>query len=136
MVSESQSLMLPKFLQSLSNPSIQKVFLTGCGGGFDFVHSMCLIPELKRLNKKFIIGSYSFGDPKSIQSETIFERETKFGSIIAKKVYKSSLCSSYYCPEVGICAFLDDEYPNDAPHFIYAYYARDFSVPILTELYS
>ena len=130
----SSSFFLPKFLSSLSNPSIKTVFLTGCGGGFDFVHSMCLIPELKRQHKSFIIGSYSFGLPESIQAETIFSSTTSV-PVIAKRVTAKSSCSSHYCPEVAICAFLDSEYPEDSPHSVYAYYARAFSVPILSDLH-
>lgn len=134
MQAENISCMLPKFLKSLSNPAISTVFLTGCGGGFDFVHSMCLIPELKRLGKSFIIGSYSFGDPESISGEVIF-RSKGVSPVIAKKVSAKSECSERYCPEVAICAYLDLQFPEDSPHFIYAYYARDYSIPLLTELH-
>lgn len=127
------SLFTPKFLQDLSNPSINSVFLTGCGGGFDFVHSVTIIPELKRLNKSYIIGSYSFGQPQEIKAEIIFS--TLDSTVIAKKVYACSECSQDYCPEVAICQFLDLEFPEDSPHFVYAYYARDFSVGILKELH-
>jgi hypothetical protein len=122
--------MLPKFLRQLYNPLISTVFLTGCGGGFDFVHSMCLIPELKRLNKKIIIGSYSFGDPEIIEGEVIFKHQDT-RTIIAKKVTGASLCSSSYCPEVAVCSFLDRKFPEAGPHFVYAYYARDFCVNLL-----
>ncbi len=54
------SLLTPGFVQRLSDPSIKTVMLCGCGGGFDFVHSLVLYPELRRLGKSIIIGSYSF----------------------------------------------------------------------------
>ena len=42
------SLFLPRFLESLADPSIGTVMLCGCGGGFDFVHSLIVPPsELK-----------------------------------------------------------------------------------------
>ena len=34
-----------------------------------------------------------------------------------------------------VCSFLDLRYPSSAPHFVYAYYARDFTVPLLTRFY-
>lgn len=37
--------------------------------------------------------------------------------------------------QVRICSFLDSKYPESAPHFVYAYYARVFSVQSLTRLY-
>ncbi len=40
-----------------------------------------------------------------------------------------------YQPEIGYCAFLDQEFPGNAPHFMYACYARDFVPKQLTELY-
>ncbi len=57
------SLFLPPFLRRLADPSVKTVMLCGCGGGFDFVHSLLLYPELKRLGKSVVIGSYSFGNP-------------------------------------------------------------------------
>ncbi|GAH13399.1 unnamed protein product, partial [marine sediment metagenome] len=41
----------------------------------------------------------------------------------------------YYAPEIHVCRFLDQEYPNESPHSMYAYYARDFTVPLLTKFY-
>lgn len=126
------SLFTPKFLQDLSDPQITTVFLTGCGGGFDFVHGLCLIPELKRLNKEIIIGSYSFGDPNEIHAEKVNFNKP----ITVKKVFASSKCSQSYCPEVAICAYLDQEFPDSSPHSIYAYYARDFTVIDLQALHN
>lgn len=57
------SVFLPTFLKRLADPSIKTVLLCGCGGGFDFVHSLVLYPKLRRLDKSVIVGSYSFGDP-------------------------------------------------------------------------
>jgi hypothetical protein len=130
------STLLPKFLRDLDNSAISTVFLTGCGGGFDFVHSLCLIPELKRLGKKFVIGSYSFGDPQQVRGEVIFASDDHDRPIIAKRVTAESSCSDYYCPEVGICSYLDQQYPDDAPHFVYAYYARHFPIHLLTSLHN
>jgi hypothetical protein len=43
--------------------------MVGCGGGFDFVHSMMLYPELKRMNKKIVMTSFSFGDVREVKSK-------------------------------------------------------------------
>jgi hypothetical protein len=58
------SLLLPTFAEQLADPAIRTVLLDGCGGGFDFVHALALYPELIRLDKEVVIGSYSFGDPQ------------------------------------------------------------------------
>jgi hypothetical protein len=133
MVDHDASPLLPEFLKLLASPSIHTVMLAGCGGGFDFVHSLALYPELKRLNKRVVIGSYSFGDPHEITGEApvVFD----VGGIIAKRVTAESVPNSYYGPEVHVCSFLDEQYPEDVPHFVYAYYARSFTVPLLQRFY-
>src|SRR3954447_1671050 len=82
------SFFLPSFLRRLTDPSVRTVMLCGCGGGFDFVHSLLLYPELKRLGKSVVIGSYSFGNPNRItgDAETIFKR----GGAITKRVTAAS----------------------------------------------
>ncbi|MGB0383712.1 MAG: DUF1152 domain-containing protein [Ardenticatenaceae bacterium] len=127
------SLCLPTFLARLADPSIRTVLLCGCGGGFDFVHSLVLYPELKRLGKSVVIGSYSFGDPRRITGDArvVFNEN----DVIAKRVTASSIPAPHYGPEVHICSFLDATYPASRPHFVYAYYARAFSVPVLKRLY-
>ena len=126
------SFLLPTFLQQLADPLIKTVLLCGCGGGFDFVHSLTLYPELRRLGKTVVIGSYSFGDPHRINGATIVFDE---GGVVAKRVTAGSAPDGHYGPEVHVCSFLDQRYPSSAPHFVYAYYARDFTVPLLTRLY-
>ena len=133
MPSAEHSLFLPPFLRQLADPSVKSIMLCGCGGGFDFVHSLLLYPELKRLGKSVVIGSYSFGDPNEItgDTETIFDS----GGAVAKRVTGASEPDPYYGPEVHVCSYLDAKYPASAPHSIYAYYARAFSVPLLRGLY-
>ena len=130
---DNDSFFLPHFLRRLADPLVKTVMLCGCGGGFDFVHSLLLYPELKRLGKSVVIGSYSFGDPNRItgDAETIFDS----GQAIAKRVTGASRPDPYYGPEVHVCSYLDSLYPASAPHSVYAYYARAFSVPLLRQLY-
>lgn len=130
--SVDKSHFLPSFISQLSDPKIRTVLLSGCGGGFDFVHSLVLYPELIRMGKKIVIGSYSFGNPTKITGATPFFAE---GEAIAVRVSASSVADSHYGPEVHLCSYLDQAIPSYAPHSIYAYYARSFSVPLLTRLY-
>lgn len=96
------------------------------------MHGLALVPALRRLGKEVIIGSYSFGDPRRIGgAEVVFEE----GAALAKRVDASCAPDPHYAPEVHICSFLDRRYPESAPHFVYAYYARAFTVPRLTRLY-
>lgn len=63
---DNNSLLCPSWLKKLASPDIKTVLMCGCGGGFDFVHSMLLYPELMRLGKTVIVGSFSFGSPLNI----------------------------------------------------------------------
>jgi hypothetical protein len=54
---------------------------------------------------------------------------------VAKRVTGASQPDPYHGPEVHVCSYLDSLYPAAAPHSIYAYYARAFSVPLLRQLY-
>lgn len=126
------SLMLPGFLARLADPAIRSVLLCGCGGGFDFVHALLLYPELVRLGKKVTVGSYSFGQAADLgNAETFFSS----GDALARRVTASSTAPSHYGPEVHVCSFLDQRFPERAPHSVYAYYARAFTVPTLQALY-
>eukprot|EP01123_Difflugia_compressa_P014814 TRINITY_DN8032_c0_g1_i1.p1 TRINITY_DN8032_c0_g1~~TRINITY_DN8032_c0_g1_i1.p1 ORF type:complete len:379 (+),score=59.42 TRINITY_DN8032_c0_g1_i1:23-1138(+) len=128
------SYLLPTFLRRLSDPSIKTVMMAGCGGGYDFVHSMNLYPELRRLQKEVIIVSYSFGNVKNIQGDApvVWKR----GSLLVKEVTGASTPNAYYAPEVHMASFLDMQYPQTAPHKLYTCNAREFTVPLLHEFYS
>jgi hypothetical protein len=124
---------LPTFLAQLANPDIKTVMLCGCGGGFDFVHSLVLYPYLHELGKTIVIGSYSFGEPENIGgAPSVFSE----GRAVVKQVTASCVPDASYCPEVHVCSFLDAQFAEDAPHFIYAYYARAFTVATLSKFYS
>ncbi len=101
------SLFLPTFLQRLADPSVKTVLLCGCGGGFDFVHSLILVPELRRLGKSVVIGSYSFGDPESIggQAEVVFQE----GDCLVKRVCSASIPDRHTDPK---CTSVRSWIPN------------------------
>lgn len=130
--SETTSYLLPTFVARLADPVIRTVMLCGCGGGFDFVHSLALYPELHRLGKTVIIGSYSFGDPAQIAGAVPVFAEDE---AVAMRVTAVNVADAYYGPEVHVCSYLDGVYPDSAPHFVYAYYARAFTVRALARLY-
>ncbi|KAH3759246.1 cell surface glycoprotein [Pelomyxa schiedti] len=133
--SAQHSFFQPSFLRLLEDPSVRTVMMCGCGGGFDFVHSMALYPELKRLGKTVIVGSFSFGNTSEIK-EPVYWRHPVLTDCVVKKVTAASACSSFYAPEHHICEYLDLKYPDEAPHFAYAYYARSFTPKALKDLYS
>jgi hypothetical protein len=124
--------MRPSFISRLFDPEVRTIMLCGCGGGFDFVHGMLLVPELLRRGKKLVIGSYSFGDPEEISAAATFHRED---GVLVKQVTAASVPDPHYGPEIHLCSFLDQRYPDLSPASIYAYYARAFTVPALSRLY-
>jgi hypothetical protein len=128
------SLLAPRFLARLARPELRTILLAGCGGGFDFVHAMLLVPELVRLGKRIVIGSYSFGEPTAIggDSPIVFDDD----GIIARRITPASVADPHYGPEVHVASFLAERLPAAAPAIVYAYYARDFTVPRLTALYT
>eukprot|EP01105_Mastigella_eilhardi_P014326 TRINITY_DN3266_c0_g1_i3.p1 TRINITY_DN3266_c0_g1~~TRINITY_DN3266_c0_g1_i3.p1 ORF type:complete len:236 (+),score=47.27 TRINITY_DN3266_c0_g1_i3:81-788(+) len=126
---------MPTFLVRLRDPGIKNVLVCGCGGGFDFVHSMNLYPELKLMGKNVIIGSYSFGNPENIGNAEMYHVDPSDLRTQVKKVTANSKYDRNYGPEVLLCAFLDKMYPADEPHFVYAYYARAFTIKMLVRLY-
>ena len=126
---------MPEIFQKLSDPTIKTVFIAGCGGGFDFIHSSLLIPDLKRLQKSILIGSYSFGRISEISGLDVDNIYLSSGQIIAKKISARSSGSTHYAPEIHYCSYLDKSFPGDTPHHMYAYYGRDFTVSMLREFY-
>lgn len=126
--------MFPKFWKSLSNEDIQNVFITGCGGGFDFIHCLNIYKNLRDdLKKNVIIGSYSFGNTKAIKSaELVFKSDNAEVYLVSGDTISEDI---HYFPEILLCQYLDQEYPETAPHKIYAYYARSFCIPVLRTFY-
>lgn len=124
---------MPTFLQKLQHPSIKNILMVGCGGGFDFVHSMFLYSELKKLGKNIVIGSYSWTTTYTMPNEieTVFE----WDDVKVKRVNAHSPIDPLYSPEIHLCGFLDAQYPNDPAHSVYTYCARDFTVSVLTKFY-
>lgn len=124
----------PAWARRLLDPAVRTVLLAGCGGGFDFVHAVTLLPELRRLGKRVIINSYSFGRPEHLgdPAPVVFERD----GVIARLVTAATVPSPDYAPEVHLASFLDERLPADAPHALHACYARDFTVPLLSALYA
>jgi hypothetical protein len=140
----------------LKDPKIRSVLLVGCGGGFDFVHSLLIYDDLIQLGKEIYVGSYSFGNPQDYSanppleplfsdsysrntSNTDYSNHSISNDILSPIVYRiSSICSgsTEYCPELGYCSYLDLLYPSKSPHEIYAYYARSFTTRTLTQFYS
>jgi Protein of unknown function (DUF1152) len=141
---EAMETLQPTFLQRLASDRVRTVLLTGCGGGFDFVHAMLLYTHLRSLGKEIVFLSFSFGNAENIRvgggdeaeaAATVFREKTPDGPCVCKRVNAQSTAPEIYRPEVSLCGFLDETFPDEPKHEIYACYARQFSVPMLTRLY-
>jgi len=130
---DNLSYLLPSFIKRIADPSIKSVLVAGCGGGFDFVHSMNLYPELHRMKKAVTIVSYSFGLVTLIKEAPLVWKRL---GVMVKEVTSKSIPDADYGPEVHMVSYLDSQYPESAPHKIYACNAREFTVPLLHLFYS
>ena len=135
------SLFEPSFVRMLADPAVKTVMVCGCGGGFDFVHGQTLYPELKRLGKKVVLASFTFGrvdrfeDAKPYWSYSRCKDESTCVLINGSTKLKKE-AEGHYAPDLLVCQFLDIKFPDEAPHSMYTMYARDFSLRALHELYS
>jgi hypothetical protein len=124
--------MIGEFYERLRAPEVRNILLCGCGGGFDFVHSGLFIPLLKELGKNIVIASNSFGDPASYvcsASQYVkYARGREDFPPVVQIDEQARQFSEYYAPEYHMKHFLDQTCPEEAPHIVYAYYARDFHV--------
>jgi hypothetical protein len=124
--------LIPEAISKLHDPAIKNILIVGCGGGFDFVHGMLLLPTLQKLEKKIVIGSYSFGlmDKIPPQAESYYVKE----NIVVKKISPELIADAHYAPEINLSRYLNEKHNKRVD--IYAYYARDFTVNNLYEFYS
>jgi hypothetical protein len=95
---------------------------------------MLLYSELRGMGKSITIGSYSFGEVDKIGQPSTVVYEC--GDVVVKSVTGVTTADAVYAPEIHLCSYLDETYPGDAPHDIYAYYARDFNVSTLRGFYT
>jgi len=135
------SLFEPSFLRMLADPAVKTVMVCGCGGGFDFVHGQTLYPELKRLGKKVVLASYTFGGTDRFQDAKPYWSYSRCGGqptcvLINGSTKLTKEAEGRYAPDLFVCQFLDMKFPDEAPHSMYTMYARDFSLKALNELYS
>jgi hypothetical protein len=122
----------PAFLRRLEADDVRTVLLAGCGGGFDFVHALMLWPGLRRLGKRVLVHSYSFGDPERIEGAPAVYTN---GDAVVRRAHARCVPAANYGPEVHAASFLDLQRPADAPHAVLASYARSWTVPALTAFY-
>lgn len=106
--------LIPKWIQVLSDPETHNILFFGCGGGYDFVHSLIILPDLIRSGKKVVIVSNSFTkvyqDYKNY--ETAYQHPAN-PKIIAKNIIPGiEEPKSGYIPEKLLVNFLAEKHPN------------------------
>jgi hypothetical protein len=124
-------MMVPEFLERLNKPEIKTILISGCGGGFDFVHGMLLYPIFRQIDKRVVFLSYSFGDLAKIPESKL---EIIAGKGRAKLINPGMKPDPQYSPEINLLSYLRKDYEQDLVQ-IYACYARDFTVRDLRSLY-
>jgi hypothetical protein len=148
--SSATSLFLPKFLAQLSDPLVRNVLMVGTGGGFDFVHSLLLVPELRRLGKTITMASFSFAQPTQYAGaaasvvwsgdRAVTADDSASSPMLVKLLRNAAECTaaeeSHYAPELHVLSYLDAALPSDAPHAIYAHHARAWTINSLHKFYA
>ena len=122
--------LVPRFIQILAEPETKNIMFLGCGGGYDFIHSLLLFPDLINSNKNIVIASNSFSqvDISYKNFETVYQSSNN-PSIVAKLIIPGqSEPRSGYIPEKIFCDFVSKQFPN-AHLTIYANCIWKFSVP-------
>lgn len=72
---------------------------------------MVLYPELKRMGKKIVIGSYSFGDPNKISGPVVYaDTDDPTGRAIVKRCTAACKADLYYAPEFHMYTNVCSEY--------------------------
>lgn len=105
----------PKYLQILADPLTKSILFFGCGGGYDFVHSLLLIPALLKAGKRVVIVSNSFTKVhESYKSyETVYQDpRPKHIEAVAKLLIPGGPKVNGYVPEKLLVDFLEENLPG------------------------
>jgi len=81
------------------------------------------------------LSVFSFGSVEQIGAGATIVWNDE-GVIVKEVTAKTIPLNTHYAPEIYMCSYLDEKYPEAAPHKIYACNAREFTVPSLTKFYT
>ncbi|OHT07428.1 hypothetical protein TRFO_24395 [Tritrichomonas foetus] len=104
--------LLPRWIRILQDDSVQNILLTGCGGGFDFSHSLLIVPFIVQMNKKLIIVSNCFStiNLSYCDYETVYTRGNR--SLAKRIVPGKAKPNDGYIPEKLFIDNVFEHFPN------------------------
>jgi hypothetical protein len=133
---EHFNVVIPKWLRNLASPECHSILFFGCGGGFDFTHSLLLLPSLLRAGKRITILSNSVTNVATAYASypTYFsDPRDPYRTPVKQLVPRGLKSGDAYVPEQALVEFIGDRYP-DAPVTIYASDCHRLAVASNTEL--
>jgi hypothetical protein len=110
----------PLWVRQIRDPSVKMVLIIGCGGGFDFTHSLLIIPTILEFGKKFIIVSNSFTNPSSLREFEVVYKDKTNPKAVAHHIVPSKITHKEPLPEGYFVNFLEEKLGKDHGNYLYA----------------
>ncbi|KAJ9464542.1 hypothetical protein DIPPA_09982 [Diplonema papillatum] len=148
----------PRFIRELAAPEGKSIALIGCGAPFDYLQAMIVYPELQRLGKTVVLVSNGHTDPTlySENSPRVWaaapepahhqqmpglepqqqqqQQQQQLGAVVVEVSAQSR--HPHAQDEIELCAFLDYQRPEHAPHTLLSCCSKNWSVRSLAAFLS
>lgn len=99
----------PLWLRQIRDPGVKTILIIGCGGGFDFTHSLLIIPTILEFGKKFVIVSNSFTPETMIKDQELVYTDKIYPKAKAFLMKPSKITHKEYYPEGHFVNFLEEK---------------------------
>lgn len=126
----------PIWLKHIKDPKVKTILITGCGGGFDFTHSLLLIPTIIQLQKRFVIISNSFTQINLMKDYPVVYESKEDKRNIGRLITPKETEFRGYFPEIHLANFLAQRYGQDHGNVVYGHNANETSHKSNVEFYS
>ena len=115
----------PLWLKQIRDPEVKTILIIGCGGGFDFTHSLLIIPTILEFGKKFVIVSNSFTYETTLKDQELVYTDKTNPKAKAFLVKPSKITHKIYYPEGHFVNFLEEKLGKDHGNVVYATSAHE-----------
>lgn len=126
----------PIWLKHIKDPKVKTILITGCGGGFDFTHSLLLIPTIIEFGKHFVIISNSFTQIDLMTDYPEVYRSKKHKKCVGRLITPKDTDFHGYFPEIHFSNFLRQKYGDNHDNFVYGMNANEGDHSTNIEFYS
>ena len=126
----------PIWLKHIKDPKVKTILITGCGGGFDFTHSLLLIPSIIQLQKHFVIISNSFTNIYCMSDFEVVYQSKKERRCVGRLIIPKEMDFQGYFPEIHLVNYLAKVYGPDHGNVVYGMDANSGDYTTNIEFYS